>query len=156
MCGLPRPRRIGSQCRTRDWSTPKSATGTYGTLTVTKADGAYSYVPNSSTINALSAAASETATSIKLQRREGFTGELALTLRRRGLAQVSVTSTQVDVRGVEQTEHPVADGLLSRRHARSDEARWSRPGANPSAGPGLARARRPLALARHPESRGSF
>src|SRR4029078_814354 len=83
-------------------------------------------------------------------------GALALTLRRRALAEVGVTSTQVDVRGVEQTEHPVADGLLSRRRARSDEAMWSRPGRNPSAGPGLARARRPLALARHPESRGSL
>ena len=64
--------------------------------------------------------------------------ELALTLGRRGFAEVGVTCAEVDVRGVEQSEHPVAEVLLSRR-ARGDEARWRRP-ARPEAplsGPGL-------------------
>jgi hypothetical protein len=51
-------------------------------------------------------------------------GELALALGRRGIPQVGVTSAEMDVRGVEQSEHPGAIALLSRRRARSDEARW--------------------------------
>jgi hypothetical protein len=42
-------------------------------------------------------------------------GELALALRSRGVAQIGVTSAEVDVRGMEQSEHPVGAGLLSRR-----------------------------------------
>src|SRR5262249_45984930 len=42
-----------------DGGTTVSKVGTYGTLTVTKSNGDYSYVPNASAINALSANASE-------------------------------------------------------------------------------------------------
>ena len=38
---------------------------------------------------------------------------LALTLGCRGFSEVGVTSAEMDVRGVEQSEHPVAAGLLS-------------------------------------------
>jgi|GEM_PF-2685287 len=40
-------------------STTVTKSGSYGTLTVTKADGSYSFVPNATAINALAAAASE-------------------------------------------------------------------------------------------------
>jgi hypothetical protein len=83
-------------------------------------------------------------------------GELALALGRRGVAEVGMTSAEMDVRGMEQSEHPGAIGLLSRRRARSDEARWEPVAERPLSGPVLARARRPLALARHPESRRSL
>ena len=41
-------------------------------------------------------------------------GELPLALSGRLLAQVGVTGAEMDVRGVEQSKHPVAAGLLFR------------------------------------------
>jgi hypothetical protein len=46
-----------------------------------------------------------------------------------------VTRAEMDVRGMEQSEHPGAIGLLSRRRARSDEARCRPVAERPSAAP---------------------
>jgi hypothetical protein len=78
-------------------------------------------------------------------------GELPLALGRRGLAEVIMAGAEVDVRGVKQSEHPVAAGLPvpfgSEQRGEVDRPRCPRPAAD------FVRARRPLALARHLESR---